>query len=66
MMSTSGDVWKLSAISEVNKILSRKSWIPKKTSNLKSKGKKPVSVKWVFKSKEEADGLIDLKLINLV
>ena len=37
-----------------------------KRSVVKSKGIKPVTVKWVFKSKEEAEGLIRMKSINLV
>ena len=37
-----------------------------KKSAVKDKGIKPVPVKWVFKSKEEADGLISLKSINVV
>ena len=32
----------------------------------KDKGKNPVSIKWVLKSKEEAGGLICLKSINVV
>ena len=56
----------MSAISEVNNFLSRKDWIPTKISVVKSKGRKPLTVKWVFKSKEEAGGLISLKLRNVV
>ena len=33
---------------------------------LKSKGRKPVPVKWIFNSMEETDGLIHLKSIYLV
>ena len=33
---------------------------------MKAKGRKPVPVKWVFKSKEEPDGLIHLDLINVI
>ena len=33
---------------------------------MKVKGINPVPMKWVFKNQEESDGLICLKLINLV
>ena len=66
MTMPNGYLYKISEISEVNHFLSRKAWIPTKISVVKSKGRKPVPVKWVFKSKEEADGLIILELINLV
>ena len=56
----------MSAISEVNNFLSRKAWILTKRSVVKSKGIKPIPVKWVFKSKEEADGLIHMKSINVL
>ena len=46
--------------------LSRKAWVPTKRSVVKFKGIKPLHVKWSFNSKEEADGLIYLNLINLV
>ena len=46
--------------------MSRKAWIPTKRSVVKAKGRKPVPVKWLFKSKEEAYGLICLKSINVV
>ena len=46
--------------------LSRKAWIPKKISVIKAKGRNPVPVKWIFKSKEEADGLICINPRNLV
>ena len=61
-----GHFWKMSAISEVSNFLSRKAWIPKKISAVKSKGRKPVPVKWVFKSREEPDGLNRLKSRNVV
>ena len=51
-------LWKMSAISEVNNFLSRKAWIPTKRSVIKAKGRKLVTVKWLFKIKEEAGGLI--------
>ena len=51
---------------EVNNFLSRKSWVSIKRSKVKSKGRKPLPVKWVFKSKEEPDGIIPLKLRNVV
>ena len=56
----------MSAISEVNNFLSTKAWIPTKRSVVKAKGRKPVLVKGVLKSKEEAEGLIRLKSINAV
>ena len=65
MTSTNGNLWKMSSISEVNNFLSRKAWISTKRSAVKYKGRKPVTGKWVFKIKEEADGLISLKYRNL-
>ena len=56
----------MSAISEVNFFMSRKAWIPTKRSLVKSKYKKPVPKKWVFKSKEEAEKLIPPKSRNVV
>ena len=52
---TNGHLWKISAINEVNNFLSRKAWILTKRSVAKEKGRKPVPVKWVLKSKEEPD-----------
>ena len=37
-----------------------------KRSVVKAEGKNTVPVKWVFNSKEEEDGIIRLKSINLV
>ena len=51
MMRPNGNLCKISAISEVNNFLSRNSWIPTKRSVVKTKGRNPVPVKWVFKSK---------------
>ena len=59
-------LWGISAISEVNSFLSRKAWIPINRSKLKAKGRNPVPVKWVFKSKGYPYSLILLKSINLV
>ena len=59
-------LWKLFVIPEVNNFLSRKAWIPANISVMKSIGIKPVSVKWVFKIKEEHDGLTCKKSINVV
>ena len=56
----------MSVISELKKILSRKVWIPTKRIVVKAKVRKLVPVKWVFKSKEESDGLIHPKSINVV
>ena len=59
-------LWKISAISEVNNFLSRKEYILRKRSVVKDKGRKPVTVNWEFKSKEEPGGLISLKCRNVV
>ena len=56
----------MSAISEVNNFMSRNYWITKKRSVVKSKGRNPVPFKWVFKSKEEDDGLIHMNSRNVV
>ena len=50
----------------MNIVLSRKASIPKKICTVNATGRKSVSVKWLFNSKEEADGLISLKSINVV
>ena len=44
MSRPNGNLWKMSAISTVNKFLSRKAWIAIKRIKVKSKGGKPVSV----------------------
>ena len=59
-------LWKMSEISEVNNFLTRKAWIPMERSVIKAKGRKLVPMKWVFKIKEEADGLIRTKSRNVV
>ena len=46
--------------------MSGKAWIKTKRRTVKAKDIKPVPVEWVFKSKEEPDGLICLKSINVV
>ena len=51
MTRPNGNLWKMSEISEVKSFLSRKAWILKKISAIKSKGRNPVPFKWVFKSK---------------
>ena len=56
----------MSAISEVNDFLSRKAWITTNRSIVKEKGRNPVPVKWVFKSKEDPVILIRLDPINVV
>ena len=56
----------MSTISEVKEFLSRKAWILTKRSVVKAKDRNTVPVKWVFKSKEEAYGLICLKSRNVV
>ena len=43
--------WKMSAIYEINNVLSRKAWILIKKIKVKSKGENPVPVKWLFKGK---------------
>ena len=50
MTRLNGNLWKMSAISEVKNFLSRKAWIPTKRIVVKSKGIIPVPVKWEFKS----------------
>ena len=66
MTRPNGKFWKMSAILEVNNFLSRKAWILTKISVVKSKGRKPVPVKWVLKIKKEAEGLIRPKSRNIV
>ena len=60
------NLWKMSAISEVNNFLSRNTWVPIKKSKVKSKGINPVPVNFLFKSKEETDELIRLNSRNVV
>ena len=52
----------MSAIYEVRNFMSRKAGIPIKRNKVKSKSINPVPVKWVFKRKEDPDGIICLKL----
>ena len=59
--SKRGKMWKLSMISEVNNFLYRDAWIPRKLAKVRQKGRKPISVKWVFKTKLEANGSERLK-----
>ena len=66
MTIPNGHLWKVSAISEVIHFLSRKAWIPINSSKVKSKGRNTVPVKWVLNGKEETDGLISLKSVNVV
>ena len=66
MTRPNGNLWKMSAISEVNNFLSRKALIPMKRSTVKSKDRKLVPVKLVFKSKEEVGSLIRPKLRNIL
>ena len=61
MMRPNIYLWKISVISEVKILMSRKAWILTKRSVIKAKVRKLVPAKWVFKSKEEAEGLIFLK-----
>ena len=66
MTRPNGHLWKMSAILEVNIFLSSEAWITTNISVVKAKYRKPVPVKWVFKSNKEADGLISLKSRNVV
>ena len=66
MTRPNGHFWKVSAISEVNNFLSRKTWIPTKRSAVKAKVRNSVPSKWVFKSREETGRLIRTKLRNVV
>ena len=59
-------LWIMSAISEVNDFFPREAWIPTKRNIVKAKVRKLVPVKWLFTSKEEADGLIRLKPRNII
>ena len=45
MTKLNGNLWKMYVISEVNNFLSRKAWISKKRSAVKSKGRKPEPIK---------------------
>ena len=56
----------MSVIPEVNNFLSRKAWILTERSGVIAKGRNPVPVKWLFKSKEEPDRLILMNSINVV
>ena len=66
MTRTDRNQYKMSVIYEVKKFLSRKVCITTKRSSVKYKRRNPVPIKWVFKSKEETDGLIRLKQRNVV
>ena len=66
MMRPNGHLWKMSAISEMNNFLTCKASILTKRSAVETRGRNTVPVKWVFKSKEEADSLIRLNLRNVV
>ena len=66
MTRTNGHLWKMSETYEMNNFLSINEWILTKRSVVKAKDRKPVPVKWVFKIKEDPDGLIHLKSINVV
>ena len=48
-------------ISEVNNFLYRNAWIPRNLERVRKKGRKPIPVKWVFKTKLEPDGSERLK-----
>ena len=49
-----------------NCFLSRREWITINRRKVKSKGRNQVHVQWLFKSKEDTDRLIRLKLRNVV
>ena len=48
-----GYLWKMSAVSEINNIISIKNLIPIKITTVKSKGRKIITILWAFKSKTE-------------
>ena len=48
----------MSAISEVNNVLSINACISIQRSTVEAKGRTPVHVKWIFKSKKDLDRLI--------
>ena len=56
----------MSIISEENNFLSIMAWITTEVSILRAEGRNPVPFKWLLNSKEDADGLISMKSINLV
>ena len=56
-----GRLWKFSMIAEVNNFLYRDAWIPRKLKGVLAKGRKPIPVKWVFKTKLEPSGSERLK-----
>ena len=55
LASEDKDLWRKSAIAEVNNFLKRKSWKFLLKSIVKTMGRKLVGVKWVFKIKNEPD-----------
>ena len=55
------EIWRKSAIAEVNNFLKRKSWTFILKSIVKAMGRKLVGVKWVFKIKNEPDYLLRYK-----
>ena len=59
--SRRGALWRLSMIAEINNFLYRDAWIPTKLAKVRAKGRKPIPVKWVFKTKLEPDGCERLK-----
>ena len=48
-------------IAEVNNFIYRKAWVPRKLADVRSSGREPVPVKWVFKTKLEPNGTERLK-----
>ena len=48
-------------IAEVNNFLCHNAWIPRKFECVQATGRKSVPVKWVFKTKLDAEGLERLK-----
>ena len=54
--SVRGKLWKWSMTAEVNNFSHQKAWMPRKLSEVRKKGRKPIMVKWVFKTKLEPDG----------
>jgi hypothetical protein len=55
------DLWKQSAIAEINNFLKRGSWKFVKKSDVLKQGRKPIGTKWVFKIKHESDNSLRYK-----
>ena len=53
---TEKELWRKSAIAEVNNFLKRKYWLIRSKAKLIQAGRNPIGFKWVFKKKNETDG----------